>query len=321
VLGTRAENRRAREHGSHRAWLAAVPIVLVNFVAFYGQFLYFQSHRHPVPGVTIPSAVSAVVATALESIAVYLAWQAHVARLKGDSALRLRLGAYLTGLGIGALNYSHFCEPGWRPDTFAIAVGVASVFSPVLWGIHSNRESRDDLKVCDQIEDHAVRLGFTRSFFYPFLSWKVRRRAAWAGENRPAEAIKLVAPPKWDMRELTRHPAGNQTQTAREHLDSRGAGQAAGPAATRRRHRQPRPQRTGSRAGLVPGRAARTAGLAVASEVRAQVVLDLLGVQSLPSVRHLARDDARLNGSVRTAAGVLQEVRAKRNGAGHDNRS
>jgi hypothetical protein len=305
VFGAAIENRRGRKRGGHRAWLAAVPIAGVNFVAFYGQFSYFQAHRHPIPGVTIPAAVSAVVATALESIAVYLAWQAHVARLKGDSAFRLRLGAYLTGLVIGALNYSHFCDLGWRPNAFAVAFGLASVISPALWGIHSNRESRDALKAQELIEDHAVRLGATRWFFHLYRSFRVMFRATWVGENRPAEAIKLIDPPKWARGK-----------------DSDPAPAAAGPPPSAPRKREPRPaEGDAARAARKPGlTAVPPVTLAALSEAERVIALGLMGTQPLPAVRKLA-GDPRLPGSLATrrrhAGRILEAVRAGRNGGGH----
>jgi hypothetical protein len=308
AFGALAENRRGRERHGYRAWLTAVPIVLVNFVAFYGQFSYFQAHRHPVPGVIIPPAVSVVVALALESMAVYLAWSAHVARLKGDTALRLRLGSYLTGLGIGVLNYSHFCRPGWRPDTFAVACGVASVASPLLWGIYSNRESRDDLKAQDQIEDHGVRLGFTRSFYHPLRSFLVRSRAAWTAENRPAEAIKLVKPPKW-MRPRDLAPAASPGE-----VTPRPSAPQAPPSAPRTREpRQAADRRAARKPELT---AARPASLARLSEAEQAVALDLMGAEKLPGRDKLARTDPRLEGRRRSAWRVLQTVQAGRNGGG-----
>src|SRR5215813_5398506 len=115
-------------HGAaaHRGWLAAVPVALVNAVAFGAQLGFWHAH--------LPTLAQAVlVALALESIAVYLAWLAHLAQLADDSALRLRLGAYGTALLIGALNYSHFMAPGWRPTVAAVTFGLMSAISPWLW--------------------------------------------------------------------------------------------------------------------------------------------------------------------------------------------
>ena len=60
-----------------RGWLAAVPIVLVNAVAFAGQLAFLRVH------LPWPLAGQVLVAVTLESVAVYLAWQAHLALVGG----------------------------------------------------------------------------------------------------------------------------------------------------------------------------------------------------------------------------------------------
>ena len=171
---------------AHRGWLAAVPIVLVNTVATGAQLGFWRAH--------LPAAQAVLVALALESIAVYLAWQAHLAQLADDSALRLRLAAYGFALVIGTLNYSHFMLPGWRPTVAAVTFGLMSAVSPWLWSVHSRRASRDALKARGLIEPHAVRLGATRWTWHPYRSACVMWRATWLGETDPAKAIALSAP-------------------------------------------------------------------------------------------------------------------------------
>jgi hypothetical protein len=61
-----------------------------------------------------------MMAAALEAVAVYLAFQAHLAALAQDSALRLKLASYGFALIIATLNYSHYCAPptpSGRPAT------------------------------------------------------------------------------------------------------------------------------------------------------------------------------------------------------------
>lgn len=171
---------------AHRGWLAAIPVILVNSVAFGAQLGFWRVH--------VPLLLEAVlVALALESIAIYLAWQAHLAQLADDTALRLRLAAYGMALLIGALNYSHFDGPGWRPTVPAVTFGMMSAISPWLWSVHSRRASRDALKAKGLIEPHAVRLGATRWTWHLIRSAKVMFRATWTGENDPAKAIALPA--------------------------------------------------------------------------------------------------------------------------------
>jgi hypothetical protein len=297
------------------AELTAVPVIGVNLVAFYGQFTYFHSLQQ------IPFLMQVIMAASLESIAVYLAWQAHRARLKRDSAFRLRVGAYAAGLGIGALNYWHFCGPGWKPTPLAIVFALASVISPALWGVYSNRVSRDDLKADDLIEDHAVRLGFTRWFWHPLKCMMVQSRAAWAGENRPAAAIALYEEYKAEHRasraERQRNRGGDQAPATTK---------TPPPAQSPRREPPPRPVRRVPEAG-----AARTGELAAASardlaEISGRehaVALTLIARGGpLPSQRKLADDpDAAFPGGItarrNAAKRVLALAAAQSNGHGH----
>lgn len=171
----------------HRAWLAAVPIVLVNSVAFAGQLAFLRGH------LPWPLGGQVLVAVTLESVAVYLAWQAHLALAADDSAMRLRLAAYGFAAVIGIMNYSHYMAPGWRPTFAAVTFGLMSVSSPWLWSVHSRRASRDALKARGLIESHAVRLGATRWMWHPWRSAKVMWHATWKGENDPVKAIALAA--------------------------------------------------------------------------------------------------------------------------------
>ena len=175
----------ADKAGRWRGWLAAVPIVLVNAVAFAGQLAFLRVH------LPWPLAGQVLVAVTLESVAVYLAWQAHLALVADDSALRLRLAAYAFALVIGVMNYSHYMAPHWRPTFAAVTFGLMSASSPWLWSVHSRRVSRDALKADNQIEAHAVRLGMTRWAWHPIKSYRVMRLATWKGENTPKAAIAL----------------------------------------------------------------------------------------------------------------------------------
>ena len=169
---------------------AAVPVVLVNVVAFAGQLAFLREH--------LPWGLAGqvVMAVTLESIAVYLAWQAHLAQLANDSALRLRLAAYGFALVIAAMNYSHYAGPGWAPTFAAVAVALCSAASPWLWGIHTRRVSRDQLMAAGLIEPHALRLGATRWAWHPYRSARVMFHATWKGETDPTTAIASLPPRK-----------------------------------------------------------------------------------------------------------------------------
>ena len=172
-----------------RTMAAAIPVILVNAVAFTGQLAFLRTH------LPWPPAGQVMVALALESVAVYLAWHAHLAQLANDSALRLRLAAYGFALVIAAMNYSHYMAPGWRPMFAAVAVGLMSAASPFLWGIHSRRVSRDALMARGLVEPHALRLGATRWLWHPVRSARVMYAATWEGITDPATALTHLAAP------------------------------------------------------------------------------------------------------------------------------
>jgi hypothetical protein len=170
-----------------RTCMAAVPVALVNAVAFGGQLAFLRAHLH-WPGIG-----QVTMAVALESIAVYLAFQAHVAQLSNDSALRLRLAAYAFAAAIATMNYSHYMAPHWRPTFTAVAIGLMSASSPWLWAVHSRRASRDVLLAKGLIEPHAVRLGSTRWLWHPRRSFQAMWHATWEGITDPAAAIDTAS--------------------------------------------------------------------------------------------------------------------------------
>jgi len=185
-------DRTAAAAGAAGGWVrraapvvgAAVPVALVNATAFVGQFAYIRDH---VPWV-LPGQI--LVAATFESVAVYLAWHAHMAMMKNDSATRLKLGAQLFALIMAAMNYSHYAVH-WRPTVLAVGLGLMSLLSPSLWGIYSRRAARDKLMERGLIEEHAVRLGANRWTWHPVRSVAVMWRATWVGENDPKRAIGL----------------------------------------------------------------------------------------------------------------------------------
>ena len=173
-----------------RAVITAIPLILVNAVAFAGQFGYINAH--------IPWGVfgAVIFAIALESVALFLAYMANQALMSEDSALGLRLASYLFAAIIGFMNYSHYALPGMVPTFEAVATGLMSLASPWLWGIYSRRQSRDLLRATNQLSPRAVKLGFLRWVLWPKQSFFVFRRAAWSGLNDIDEALTLWVDPE-----------------------------------------------------------------------------------------------------------------------------
>jgi hypothetical protein len=196
---------------------AAVPVAMVNGTAFIGQFAYIKDH---VPWV-LPGQV--LVAATFESVAVYLAWHAHLAMMKNDSSTRLKLGAQLFALVMGAMNYSHY-SVHWHPTVMAVGLGLMSLLSPSLWGIYSRRAARDKLMERGLVEEHAVRLGANRWTWHPLRSVVVMWRATWVGENNPQRAIGL-----WEAHRAERRARVEARRAARaiERARDKGAPQQA----------------------------------------------------------------------------------------------
>lgn len=159
-----------------------IPLILVNGIAIVGQFIFWKSH------LPFPDFAALGFALALESIAVYIAYYAHLAELSKDSAFRLRFASYAAGIIVGILNGSHWLNHG---HLTAAATGMAmlSAASPFLWSIRTRRESRDALKSQGLIEDRAVKLGAMRWILWPLRAFPVFRLAIWHGESNPAHAI------------------------------------------------------------------------------------------------------------------------------------
>lgn len=178
----------SRWHQWAPAVLAAVPVIGVNAVAFAGQLGFLHEH------LPWPLAGQILVAAVLESVAVYLAYQAHVAQVANDTSLRLRLAAYAFALVIGVMNYSHWAGPGWSPTFAAVAFGLMSASSPWLWSVYSRRRSRDVLLASGLVEPHALRLGAVRWLWHPCKSARVMSHATWTGETSAAQAIGAVYP-------------------------------------------------------------------------------------------------------------------------------
>ena len=202
----------------------AIPILLVNSIAIVGQLEFWHT------ALPWPFAAVALFAIALESIAVFLAYHAHLSQVSNDSSLRLRWASYAMGIVIGLLNASHYLGPNHTITAAAVGIGIMSAISPWLWAVHTKRKSRDKLKAAGLIDSHAVRLGMNRWLWHPLKSFGVMRMAAWNGEATPTAAIhngkiqKRVTP----IRELVKPKVVIETPVV-----TNGTGPRIIPAATR----------------------------------------------------------------------------------------
>jgi hypothetical protein len=172
-----------------RAAMAVVPLVVVNTISVVAQFMFWRAHLTGWPLIA-----DALFAVALESIAIYVGYHAHLAQIEDDSSFGLRTASYLIGLLVGVLNGSHYLGAHGHLTAAAVGLGLLSASSPWLWSIHSRRESRDQLRARHLIEPRAVRLGKTRWLWHPIRSARVMWASTWLGVQDPTEAIALIEP-------------------------------------------------------------------------------------------------------------------------------
>lgn len=174
----------------------AVPLVLVNTCAVWGQAGWAHDHITGSQDVWgwLQWVFAAVLAVTVESVAIWLAMQAHRALLAGDAALRLRLASYGVGALVATSNYNHWMRPGWRPTAAALLFAAFSMASPWLWGIHSRFVQREQLRARGLVDEAAVRFSTARWMWWPKRTFVVWRLAVWEGERDPAEATRRFDP-------------------------------------------------------------------------------------------------------------------------------
>jgi uncharacterized protein DUF2637 len=180
-----------------RLIITAIPIVICNLIAFTGQLSFIRDHM------AWPLIGDIGLAAGIESIALFLAYMAHDALIQEDSAFKLRIGSYLAAGIAAGLNYSHYSRNG-HPNFAAIATGLMSFASPILWGIYSRRISRDVLKAKGLIESRSVKFSAVRWLWWPGRTFRVFRLAAWSGEQEPTTAIT-----QWESAETAKREASD----------------------------------------------------------------------------------------------------------------
>lgn len=169
-----------------RSGALILPLLLVNSAAVYGQAGWAHDHLTPHWG------IAALFAASIESIGIYLAYEAHSALMAGDASARLRLGSYLVGMLAGTLNFAHFAGENYHPNPLAVTFGVLSSISPWLWAIRSRSMNRDRLRELGQIDPRAVRFSLLRWAMFPVRTFQAFRGAVWSGTTTPAEAVSAA---------------------------------------------------------------------------------------------------------------------------------
>lgn len=175
--------RSSRRSGGR--FFLAVPLVLVNAVAVWGQAGW--AYEHIAHGII---AIALLFALAVESIGIYLAWESHESLMADQASFALRAGSYSMGLLAGVLNFLHFSSPGGADDfTTGIAFGALSTISPWLWAVWSRARNRNRLAELGLVDVRAVKLSAARKLWHPIRSVRVVRWAAWSGVTSAAAAV------------------------------------------------------------------------------------------------------------------------------------
>jgi hypothetical protein len=162
--------------------IAAVPIVLLNLLAVTGQTQWAGGHLHwGWPG-------RLLFAAAMETIALSVTYYAHRQLIEGDSAVRLRLGAYLIAAGSATINYQEHSAL-WHPTPAAAVFASASLLSPVLWTSYSRFASRGIMREKGLIDRRAAKFALARWVLFPGRTFSAFRFSVWESVQSPSEAI------------------------------------------------------------------------------------------------------------------------------------
>jgi hypothetical protein len=166
-----------------------LPLLLVNAAAVWGQ-AGWAYERITEPGWAHPArlALAILFATAIESVGIFLAWEAHLAMMADQASGPLRAGSYGVGGLAGWINWDHW-HRGGVDDTRAATFAGLSAISPWLWSIWSRARNRTRLAELDLADARGLKLSTNRKFWHPVRSVKLIRWAAWSGETRPAVAV------------------------------------------------------------------------------------------------------------------------------------
>ncbi|MEU8264497.1 hypothetical protein AB0C02_28225 [Micromonospora sp. NPDC048999] len=182
------------------------PLLVVNAVTVGGQLAYVHDQTPADWNPAARIAIAIGVATAAESVALYVGWHAHDALLQRAyaTAAWLRRASYAIALVMAGVNYSHFAGDALAPTALAVILGVLSSLSPWLWGLHTRRAQHVQLLREDLVDESGAQFGPARRRAFPIRSWAARRwsidhherdpRAAWEGYRAHRAAQRAAAP-------------------------------------------------------------------------------------------------------------------------------
>lgn len=175
-----------------------LPLLLVNATAIWGQAGWaYERITDPNWPEVARLVLAMLFATTIESIGIFLAWEAHLAMMADQASAPLRAGSYAVGGVAGWINWDH-----WHSDsdnTRAATFAGLSAISPWLWSVWSRARNRARLAELNQSDSRGLKLSTSRKLWHPVRSLKLIRWAAWSGETRPSTAVAtweaLTQPP------------------------------------------------------------------------------------------------------------------------------
>jgi len=194
-LAERRADRSARLHrvgaavGSRLVFIW--PLLVVTGFAVYGQVGYGLAHYTPADAPdAYRLAIAVGAAVGIESIANYVQWHAHQARLAGADATANRLArySYLIALGVAAINYAHFAKPDLSPTAGALVFAAFSASSPWLWSLHTRRAEYEKLREDGLLDEPGARFRSERWKHFPIQTWRARRYSILHNITDPAQA-------------------------------------------------------------------------------------------------------------------------------------
>ncbi|MFI6819705.1 hypothetical protein ACIBJE_01985 [Micromonospora sp. NPDC050187] len=166
------------------------PLLVVNAVTIGAQLAYVHGETPADWPEPARVAVAIGVATAAESVALYVGWHAHDALLARayTTARWLRRASYGIAAVMAAANYSHFVDELTQPTALAVIVGVLSCLSPWLWGLHTRRVQHVQLLRDELVDATGAAFDPARRRAFPLRSWAARRWSIDHNVRNPIEA-------------------------------------------------------------------------------------------------------------------------------------
>lgn len=180
------EERRARWADRAEKLRPVGPLLLVTGFAGYGQVDYFYGAVTNPAWIWVGRLLVAVgIATAFESISLYVQWLAHdlLLRKASASAARTRRASYLIAGVAATVQFWHFSN-GWSPTPSAVVFALFSAAGPWLWGMHTRRAQHMQLIREGYADSEGAVFSAKRFRMFP---WRTLMAARWSVDHGVAD--------------------------------------------------------------------------------------------------------------------------------------